>query len=252
LNKLHDTFEKRGLTIVGVTGEPEALIRKFVEDKGIRYVIAIGGGGYRHPTIPHVWLVSPKGSVILEGMPSQLTEALIEEHLKTVQLWPAPKLPKSLNKVEKSLKAGAFGSAIKDLESYLKKPKSEEEGAEAKKALEEVKKYGSNKLDEAEALAKEREYVFALETLAELEKGFKGNEVGDTAKKRTADLKKDKAVQTELEAQKLLAKAEDLLKEKKYKPAAKYLKGIVGQKKYADTKAKEKAEKKLDTIKGYL
>jgi hypothetical protein len=115
-----------------------------------------------------------------------------------------------------------------------------------------VKKYGQEKLSDAEAAAKEREYVFALESLAELEKTFQGNEVGDTAKKRTAELKKDKAVQAELEAQKLLDKAEVYLKDKKYKAAAPFLKGILGQKKYADTKAREKAQKKFDTIKGYL
>ncbi|MBI4583730.1 MAG: hypothetical protein HY717_06880 [Planctomycetes bacterium] len=86
MNHLHEKFESKGLTIIGVTDEPAGKIEKFIDDRGIDYLVAIGGGeAYRTRGIPHAWLVGAKGEVVWEGHPMQLKEGMIEKFLKEVQ-----------------------------------------------------------------------------------------------------------------------------------------------------------------------
>jgi tetratricopeptide (TPR) repeat protein len=229
------------------------MIRQFIEQKGIRYAIAIGGAsGYRTRGIPHAWLVSPRRTVVWHGHPASLRDAIIDEHIKSVRLRPEFKLPEALARYEKYLNAGDYGRGIKYLEKYLERPKDQDVAAAAKAAIEKATKYGEDKLATVAELVKDREYAYAMETLVLLDKMFKGTPTGDTVKEKLSALKKDKTAKLELTAQKYLDKAEAYIKNKKYKLAAKYLKAIIGSGKYGETKVAEKADKRLGAISRFL
>ena len=86
MNKLHDKYENKGLTIIGVTDESASMIEKFIDQRGIDYVVAIGGAGaYQTRGIPHAWLVGASGTVVWEGHPMGLKESQIEKYLAEVK-----------------------------------------------------------------------------------------------------------------------------------------------------------------------
>jgi hypothetical protein len=253
LNKLHEEYNKKGLTIIGVTDEPASKIEPFITQKGIQYVIALGGaGGYQTNGIPHAWLVAPDGSVAWEGHPASLKNEQIEEHLRSARLTPEFKLPKELKRAQGLLDKGQYGSGLKELETYLKSPKSDEVATAAKEAVEAVTKYGSEKFEAALKLEEKGYYADILAELKQVETGFKGHELSEKAKKKADELKKDKKVKTELDAAEALAKAKDLIKQKKYKPAGAILKDIIESKKFAETKTRERAQKELQAIRSFI
>jgi hypothetical protein len=249
LNELTEKFEKRGLTIIGVTDDPVSKLTSFIEDKGIKYVIAVGGGsGYTTAGIPHAWLVNGIGEIVWEGHPAELKDDAIETQLKSVRLRPTFGLPKDLKKAETSLNAGKYVDGIKALETYLKKPKSDEGEKAAKEAIEKVQTYGKETLAQADGYAQEGYYAEAMEAVAALEKGFKGTEVGDEAKKKHDAWKKDDKVKTELEAGARVDKADGLTRAKKFKEAGAFLQRVLQVKKYEGTKARERAAAKLKSL----
>ena len=253
LNELTEKFEKKGLTIIGVTDEPAAKIRSYIDEKGIKYVIAIGGAKeYETTGIPHSWLVGPKGSIVWAGHPASLNEKTIEENLKEVTLLPVFDLPKDLKPIEKDLAAGKYAAAVKALEAHVKKPKSPETEAAAKGTIEKIKAYGEAQLKMAEDCGKGKDYAFGAEILVGIDKSFKGLEAGDKAKNLLQTWTKDKAIKLELDGAVILQKAEAFIQAKKYKNAGPLLQQIANGKKFEGTKAREKAQKRLTAIQKYL
>lgn len=241
------------MTIIGVTDEPASKIEPFITQKSIQYVIALGGaGGYQTAGIPHAWLISPDGKIAWEGHPAELKSDQIEEHLKGVRLTPQFKLPKELKKAQGLLDKSQLGSAIKELETYLKSPKSDDVAKAATDCVAEVTKYGQEKYDEALKLEAKKLYPEILDELQALQVSFKGHELADKAKQKADELKKDKTVKTELTAADMFAKAKDFIKQKKYKQAAPILRELSEGKKFAESKTKDRAQKELAAIKTYL
>jgi hypothetical protein len=241
------------LSIIGVSDEPEAKVAPFIDQKGIKYAIALGGAsGYTTSGIPHAWLVSPKGEILWEGHPGNLKDTEIEENLKGVSLTPTFTLPKELKSAEKQINSGNFAEGIKSLETHLKKPKNAETEAAAKEAVEKVKAYGAEQLKMAEEYAKERDYGDAAEILKVLEKSFKGTETGVKAKETLAAWKKDKAAKLELDGYAVVQKAEAAIQAKQYKAAAGLLLQVSKPKKYEGTKIQEVAGKRYNAIKSKI
>ena len=241
------------MTIIGVSDEPAGTVKPYIDKKGIKYVIALGGANeYKTSGIPHAWLVSAKGQIAWEGHPASLPESLLEEQLKDVQLMPRFKLPKDLSSAEKQLNSGNYSAGIKALETHLKKPKNAQTAEAAKNTLEQVNSYGSEKLKQAEELAKERNFGDASEIFQSLEKAFKETEIGTKAKETLADWKKDKSVKVELEGAAIVQKAEAAIREKKHKAAAGLLLQVTKPKKYDGTKVREIALKRLSAIESKL
>ena len=239
------------MIIVGVTDEqaPAAKIKSYIEDKGIKYVIAYKGGkGYTSSGIPHSWLVSPAGKIVWRGHPASLKEPVILQNLKGIFMKPTFKLPSKLKKAEVYLNNGRFADGIKELERYLKKPASDEGEKAAKDTIKKVNAYGKEKSERADKLIKEREYVEAMDILTSLEANFKGMDVGKAAKAKRSDLKKNKEAKAEFAAHSLFEKAMAYKKKGKTKSVVSYLKKIVRTKKYAETKTKIKAEEELNKM----
>jgi hypothetical protein len=237
------------LTIIGVTDEPSTKVKPFIESKGIKYTIAIKGANlYKTSGIPRAWLVDPTGEVVWEGHPADLKEDAIQEHLKLAYAPPAFTLPRELRAASKHLDAGDLGAGSKALETYLKSPKNAEAEKAAREALEAIKAHASEKLVQAESLAKESNYGMASRILEHIERAYKGTEAGDKAKSTLAAWKKDKATKLELEAADLLDKAAGFMSAQNWQAASAALQKLTRSKKYEATKTREVAATKLKLV----
>lgn len=237
------------MTIIGVSDESAGVVKSFVEKNDMKYTIALGGANeYKSSGIPHSWLVSPGGEIVWEGHPASLNESIIETNIRSAKLTPEFKLPRELKEAQKHLDTANYAAGIKALESHLKAPKSPLSEKAAKEAIESVQTLGKDKLKEAEESAKARDYADAQAVLDMLSKSFKGTETGDKAKEMLASFQKDKTIKNELEGSAIIEKANELIRDKKYRPAASLLLQVTKVKKFEGTKVRELADKKFASI----
>lgn len=185
------------------------------------------------------------GEIVWEGHPGELKETLIEEHLKSVRLKPTFELPKDLKKAQTDLNAGKYASGVKALETYLKKPKNDADARAARDAIDAVNSHGKGKLEDADKLAGQGYYADALGLVTDLERDFKGMEVGNQAKAKRDAWKKDDKAKAEIEASAIVDKASELLRQKKTPEAQALLQRVLQSKKFEGTKARERAQEKL-------
>ncbi len=87
LNEIHAKFKDRGLLVVGVTDEPNAVIKKFQKDVPMDYAVATDTGGRLNEKmgvsgIPHAFLVNKSGEIVWEGHPNRLRDEDIEKILE--------------------------------------------------------------------------------------------------------------------------------------------------------------------------
>jgi len=87
LNEVHAKFKDRGLLVVGVTDEPNAVIKKFQKDVPMDYAVATDTGGRLNEKmgvsgIPTAFLVNKSGEIVWEGHPMQLRDEDIEKILE--------------------------------------------------------------------------------------------------------------------------------------------------------------------------
>lgn len=87
LNEIHAKFKDRGLLVVGVTDEPNAVIRKFQKDVPMDYAVATDTGGRLNEKmgvsgIPQAFLVNKSGKIVWEGHPMKLRDEEIEKILE--------------------------------------------------------------------------------------------------------------------------------------------------------------------------
>ncbi len=249
MNELQTKFGKKGLSIVGVTNEPNSKVESFIQDKGINYLIAIGNAsGYPSRGIPAAWLVGANGKVVWQGHPASLKEAQIEEALKTVRLGPYFELPRALRKAQILLNGKKYANGVKELERYLKRPKDSDVAAKAQAAIDMLEKHGKSELELVEKKVADAQFHVVLTKLTDLEKSFKGLETGKAARARLKELKKDKELKLEMEVAATVVRAQMYLDvgAKGAIPAAKMLKKLTKQKRFAETKMLKVAEELLD------
>jgi hypothetical protein len=186
--------------------------------------------------------------VKFKGHPSGISDALIEEQLKGVRLRPAfDDLPKELSKAARYLSDGKYGKGLEALEKEAEDP---DHGAAAKEAIEKVTAYGRSQLELVEGYANGGSYAKAMDLLESLEGDWKDTGIGDQAKEKRSDWKKDKTVKAEIEAEKYIEKAEELLSAKNERAAAALLMKVTKGSKYEGTKARAKAEQMLARLTG--
>jgi cytochrome c biogenesis protein CcmG/thiol:disulfide interchange protein DsbE len=87
LNEIHAKYKDRGLLVVGVTDEPNAVIKKFQKEVPMDYAVATDTGGRLNEKmgisgIPHAFLVNKSGEIVWQGHPNRLTDADIEKILE--------------------------------------------------------------------------------------------------------------------------------------------------------------------------
>lgn len=252
LNELHRKYRRKGLTIIGVTDEPAKKVRPFIEQKGIEYVIAIGGAaGYRTRGIPRAWLVSPTREIVWEGHPASLTDAVIAKAIVGAKPYPVFRnLPSDLRRAQAKLNRGQFASGLAALEKYLESPGSDEAEAAARAAIKRIENFARRSFAEVSACERDGRYSDALFTLDLVARLFKGTKEGTRAKELKAKWLKDKAIKAEIEAGRILEKAESLASSGDKKKAARLLKQLARSKKFAETKTRKRAVARLRAL-GY-
>jgi cytochrome c biogenesis protein CcmG, thiol:disulfide interchange protein DsbE len=87
LNEIHEKFKDRGLLVVGVTDEPNSVIKKFQKEVPMDYAVATDTGGRLNEKmgisgIPHAFLVNKSGEIVWQGHPNRLTDEDIEKILE--------------------------------------------------------------------------------------------------------------------------------------------------------------------------
>ena len=87
LNEIHAKYKDRGLLVVGVTDEPNAVIRKFQKEVPMDYAVATDTGGRLNEKmgvsgIPQAFLVNKSGEIVWEGHPMKLRDEDIEQILE--------------------------------------------------------------------------------------------------------------------------------------------------------------------------
>lgn len=204
LNAWHRAYGPRGLTIIGVTGEPSAKIETFARTKAMEYLLACGvtASAYRSSSIPHAWLIDSRGRVAWKGHPGSLSDAEIEKQLSTLSLPPALKLPDSMAKVTSALQGAACAKAITELEAHVKRPRSTGDDATAQSAIDALVAYGERMLTRAESEVSAKRFNLALELLETVEAQFKGHALAKQAETQRKALQGPGENQLELEAAK--------------------------------------------------
>jgi len=84
LQKLHDTYSKKGLTIISVTNEDEETVKEFVKENKMTFPVGIDQGDktmttYGIKSIPTAFLIDRTGRVVWEGHTMALTEKEVEK-----------------------------------------------------------------------------------------------------------------------------------------------------------------------------
>lgn len=218
----------------------------------MRYLVALANAGeYTSKGIPHAWLISADGRVVWEGHPSSLSVTQIEEELKKVRVVPDLGLSEKFKKVDAYLKAGAISKALKDLER-AEGDEDEATATEAKEAKAKLMEYGSKQVSRAEAMGKEEYFVDAMKILQEMEKSFKGTEVGDKSGQIYDDWNKDKKIKEQIKAEVMLEQVDQLIGKAKYRDAYGLLMRISKNDKIEGTRVQKLATEKADQIKGHL
>ncbi|MGE3166714.1 MAG: hypothetical protein AB7O52_17565 [Planctomycetota bacterium] len=218
----------------------------------MRYLVGLANAGeYSSSGIPHAWLISADGRLLWEGHPGSVPVATIEEELKNVRVVPDLGLSEKFKKVDAYLKAGAIAKALKDLER-AEAGDDAAMAAEAKEAKAKLLAFGQKQLERAEAMGKEQYYADGLKILQELEKSFKGTEVGDKSGQRYDEWDKDKVIKEHIKAEVMMDQVDQLIGKAKQRDAYGLLMGIVKNKKLDGTRIQKLASEKADRIKGSL
>jgi len=73
--------------VVGVTDEPNAVIKKFQKEVPMDYAVATDTGGRLNEkmvvsSIPTAFLINKSGEIVWQGHPNRLTDADIEQILE--------------------------------------------------------------------------------------------------------------------------------------------------------------------------
>jgi thiol-disulfide isomerase/thioredoxin len=87
LNEVYAKYKDKGLTIVGITNEDEATVKKFQEKIPMTYNVAINAPQellqqFGVEGIPTAFLVDKSGKVVWAGHPMELTESMIQKVLE--------------------------------------------------------------------------------------------------------------------------------------------------------------------------
>ena len=87
VNEIHKKYEAKGLVVIGLSDEPNQVIKPFAKAKNMEYNVGTDKGGKLSKElgltgIPHAILVNKAGEVVWEGHPAGLKDEEIEKLLK--------------------------------------------------------------------------------------------------------------------------------------------------------------------------
>ncbi|MBN1420825.1 MAG: hypothetical protein JXP34_18790 [Planctomycetes bacterium] len=204
-------YAAAGLIVIGnhVQQATDTELAAFCRSMKVNYTITRGGNvqGVTVRGIPRMVIFDAKGNSVFEGHPAdggvdkQIQELVRESPsyiLKGRQL-------EKLRPLSEALKTGkGYGRVFSTAKGKVDS-RDEAEADEAKYVVERIEEHATKSLDRARALESEDPFeAFAL--YSQIQALYSGAPFSDTAKKRLAELNKDRAFKKEVDAGKIAAK----------------------------------------------
>jgi hypothetical protein len=209
--------------VVGVTNEPMAKVKPFVEQNGMKYPIAIDSTGaamkaYGVNGIPHAFLIDKDGNITWSGHPASLGAADLEKVLVGAE--PLGKLSDQLEPVQMLLDKGQRGRALTTLQAMQQGGKLTGKSPEAaEKAIARLQRDATTLLARAAEHQKEGQLFPAVSTLQSVATRFDACEYGVAAKAKLDELANADAGKNAIALVARAQKAQQLAAEKKYDAA---------------------------------
>jgi hypothetical protein len=243
LDQLKDDFAEEGLSVVAVTKQDRSAVQKFVDETGATHSIVIEEGdsmrAYGRSSYPSAFLINTNGRILWVGHPGNLKDDVIKEHLASAHI--LPEFPKALSSARKALDKDKFADAGKKVQKALDGTSlSDEERKTTETIRDWIDWYATSTLEGAAKDLEAGNVFEANRAYEEITKIYKGHAIGTRSAGLSKALLSDSANKTEVKAGKKLAKILVEMRELKPKKALKALAPLLS-KKYADTKAGQKA-----------
>ncbi len=193
--------------------------------------------------IPHTYLIDPKGKLIWDGHPSELTKKRLQAALKGARK-PAKKsifawTGEVEGAPEEALELAATGELAKALARL-----DGDESPGAAQLREELNAHIADLIRQVKAGMERGDTTRALGVLRELSDELARRPEGQAIAKQLSNFEKDAAIQNELAAEKALDKALEVARKRGIKKATKSLQRVVD--KFPGTHAAKRAAKLIE------
>ena len=268
INALAEKWVDKGLTVLSLTREDRPTVERFFRRQKLKVNYTIGCesdslAAYGVRGIPRAFVIDPKGAVVWAGHPlSGLGEAVEKALAPVVSPTTGPTTAPATDPNDAELSAAAealsqaeYAKVLAILEDVLKSSEDEARSQRASHLMAQAVEVGHGKVDEANALVKEKKYVEAAELLRGLAEQFADTEVGRKARLRLMGLRRRPDVsaaiqqdQWQREAEAMLARADGLAEQKRYAQSVERYKLVTML--YGRTDAGTKARQKVRQLAG--
>ena len=206
-NKLHDSYARKGLQVIGVTSESAEDTEPWVEDKGVEYAYAYDEGGlFRELGLrgyPSAVLVDPYGVIVWKGHPSSLSSGVVKDAIKGALKTPAWEWPAEAGSFKEVLATGKLKAAIEAAEAS--------EIKEVKGTLSFLQKMVEKRVKGLKDRVDDLDIVGAVDTLDSLRDSLEGLPELEDVEKLATKIEEDEKCQRALEDQKALAEIRESL-----------------------------------------
>jgi len=251
LNELQKKYGSAGLHIFAIESQNHTAdqIKALMAPMNVVYPVANGGGNAYQTGggIPHAWVIGVDGKVVFEGNPYNGMDKVVEEEMKKIKYPGLGKadVAKEAAKSAAMFSKGQYAAARKEAKKLAENEKASDEAkADAQFIVERATNAAGGRLALAKKLEGEKDFLGAIENYDWVAKNFKGEEEGNSADARLKELKADKEVKKEIDAQIALNKIIESVKKPNASPDIKSaipaLKSFA--KKFDGTKAAKDAE----------
>lgn len=264
INALAEKWADKGLTVLSLTREGRSTVERFFRRQKLKVNYTIGCGSdslsaYGVRGIPRAFLIDPKGAVVwaghpLSGLGEAVEKALVSVGAPTTGPTTDPN-DAELSAATEALSQAEYAKALAILEDVLKSSEDEARIQRASHLMAQAMEVGNGKVDDANALVKEKKYVEAAELLRGLAEQFADTEVGRKARLRLMGLRRRPQVsaaiqqeQWQREAEAMLARADELAGQKRYALALDRYQLVTTL--YGRTDAGAKARQKMRQLEG--
>lgn len=237
--------------MISASQESESVLRRFSLAMKVAYKIfvaprSLNWSEYSHKSIPYAFLIDAEGAFLWQGHPAQLSDRKIEQYLKErsekimEKFQGAPRA--SIGKFLSGQTADAYRTAIRAVQTE----KNPEKKDATQKLADFLEKLGMEKLAQANKLFEQQEYLEAYQLHTSIQREWEYTEFAKKAKEKLKEYNTSE-IKVGLEAAKTLERilqtsVGEKPSRKKLQEAAATLRQFAAIKKYAGTKAAEKAE----------
>lgn len=257
LNKLHKEYKDKGVLLVSISNESDALVEPFVKQMNMEYLVASNskiGQEFGVTGIPAAFLFGPDGKLIWDGHPAELDShlaAAVKKYPDARALGGGPEYNERLfGEVEAALVKGDTASAVKRFGRVDLKSLDAQEGHRARYngIVNRITPMAEGQYDRAKAAIAAGEYASAGKILKEVSTNFRGLPIADKAAKELKALESNEKYIASKRNDAIEGRASNMLTRAKASAekgdhVLAYKKMLVIVEKFGDTEAAAEAKK---------